>query len=68
MVLEQQFMSMVNKAANQNTPVKVTMKRDIPTWSQFEQKLISREAFVRFMNNKYVAYMDERENEKETQS
>ena len=57
--LKEHFMNAVNNAASRVDPLRITMKRSIPVWCQFEQKAINREAFVRFMNNAYLAWMDE---------
>ena len=60
--LKEHFLNAVNNAASRTDPLRITMKRSIPVWSQFEQKAINREAFVRFMNNAYLAWEDEQKN------
>ena len=57
-VLKSQFLNYVNEVSHREDPLVVTMKRTVPVWSQCDQKMIGREAFVRFMNNAYLSWMD----------
>ena len=54
-MLEQQFLALAEQAAGSNDPVKVTIRRPIPIWSQFDQRWLDREASIEFKNNAYVA-------------
>ena len=56
--LKTQFLNYVNEMSHSGDPLMVTMKRTVPVWSQYDQKMIGREAFVRFMNNAYLSWMD----------
>lgn len=58
-MLKGQFMDLVNQVAQKQSPYKVEMSRIVDIWSQFEQCLLKRSIFVRFMNNAYLAWMDE---------
>ncbi len=52
--LEQQFMSLVQQAANSAKPVKVKMSRVVPIYDNFDNKWINRENSVTFANNAYI--------------
>lgn len=52
--LEQQFISLVKKAAYSTQPIKVKMSREVPIYDEFDSKWISREHSVTFVNNAYV--------------
>lgn len=54
-VLEHQFVALMEQAASADEAVKVSIRRMIPIWSQFDQKWIEREAFIEFKNRAYVA-------------
>lgn len=52
--LEQQFLSLVQQAAQSSKPVKVKMSREVPIYDNFDKKRIERENSVAFANNTYI--------------
>lgn len=52
--LEQQFLSLVQQAAQSSKPVKVKMSRKVPIYDNFDKKWIERENSVAFANNTYI--------------
>ena len=53
-MLVQNFESLVEQASNSSTPVMVKMSRNVPIWSQFENRWIERENSIIFTNNAWV--------------
>ena len=53
-MLEQQFMQLMNSAAQDNKPTRVKMVRKQPIYDNFDDKWIDRELSVTFANNKYI--------------
>ena len=49
-MLEQQFVSLVDQAYRNRTPVRVKMGMDVPIWIQFENRWVNREHSVEFTN------------------
>ena len=49
-MLEQQFVSLVQQAYESRVPVRVKMRMDVPIWIQFEQRWVNRENSVEFTN------------------
>lgn len=49
-MLEQQFVSLVQQAYESRVPVRVKMSMDVPIWIQFENKWVNREHSVEFTN------------------
>ena len=49
-MLEQQFVSLVQQAYESRIPVRVKMSMDVPIWIQFEQRWVNREHSVEFTN------------------
>lgn len=52
-MLEQEFMSLVNEAANSNLPISIKMSRKVPIFDQFDQRWIERENSIVFTNEAY---------------
>lgn len=52
-MIEQQFESLVQQAANSTSPIKIRMSRKVPIWSQLEDKWIERENSIIFTNIAY---------------
>ena len=52
-MIEQQFKSLMQQAANDTSPIKVRISRKAPIWNQFEDKWIEREFDIIFTNNAY---------------
>lgn len=53
-ILEQQFYSIAQKIASESNPLKVTLKRKVQVWDQFDKKYTDREYSVSFMNNAFI--------------
>ena len=49
-VLEQEFMRLVEQAANSPLPVKVKMARKVPIYDPFDKQIIERENSLVFTN------------------
>ena len=58
-MLKDQFMDLVNQVSQKRSPYKVEMSRIVNVWNPFDQGFIKKTLFVRFMNNAYLAWMDE---------
>lgn len=52
-MIEQQFKSLMQQAANDTSPIKVRISRKVPIWNQFEDKWIEREFDIVFTNIAY---------------
>ena len=63
MLIEQQFLQLIQQAANLQTPIKVKMSRIEQIYDNFDQKMVDREISVSFMNNAYLATRKEETNE-----
>jgi hypothetical protein len=50
MVIEQQFESLVKRAVNNSAPIRIRLSRNIPIYSQLENKWIQRENEIVFTN------------------
>ena len=53
-MLEREFISLVNEAANNPNPIKVKMSRKVPIWNPFDNQWIEQENSITFMNNVYT--------------
>ncbi len=53
-VLEQQFMSLMEQAYHDPNPVMVKMSRPIDIWDPFDKKMIRRENSIVVKNSAYV--------------
>lgn len=53
-ILEQQFYNIAQKIASEKSPMKVTLKRKVQVWDQFDKKYIDREYSVSFMNDAFI--------------
>lgn len=54
-MLEQNFASLIQQAANTSSPTKVKISRVIPVYDCFNSKWIEREIDIVFKNNAYLA-------------
>lgn len=52
-MLEQQFLSYVQQAANASHPARIKMSRKVPVYDSFCNKWIERENSIEFMNKAY---------------
>lgn len=52
--IEQQFLSLVQQAANSSQAIKIKMSRIVPVYDNFDKKWINRENSVTFANNAYI--------------
>lgn len=52
-IIEQQFMSLVQQAAQANAPVIVTLSRNVPVYNEFDGNWIERESSITFSNSYY---------------
>ena len=52
--LERQFVSLVQQAYGQQVPIMIKMSREIPVWSQVDQKWLYRENSVVYQNHAYL--------------
>ena len=60
MVIESQFLGLMQQAGQIGTPVKIKLSRPEQIYDAFEQKMIERENFIIFRNNTYRStYGDE---------
>lgn len=59
LMLEREFISLVNDVANCTFPVKVKMSRTEPVWNQFDNEWVEREYSIEFANNAYADSHDE---------
>lgn len=55
MIIEQQFLQLMQQAVNLQIPIKIKMSRTEPFYDVFEQKTTERENSIVFMNNAYIA-------------
>lgn len=63
-MLEREFMSLVNEAANSTLPIKVKMSRKFPLWNQFDNQWVEQENSITFMNHTYTdAHPEEVQND-----
>ena len=62
-MIEQQFLGLVNQAARIQRPVKIELIRTEPYYDQYEQKYIPQEYKVIFANNSYVSNHSDEFNE-----
>lgn len=53
MLIEQQFLQLMQQAANLQTPIKIKMSRTEKFYDVFDNKWLDRENSVAFMNNAY---------------
>ena len=54
MVLEGEFMSLVNQAIHSEFPVMIKMSRQVPIYNDFDDQWIEREHYMLFKNNAYI--------------
>ena len=57
-MLEKEFISLVQQAAQHSVPTRIKMGRLIPIWNQLEQKWIEIENSIEFENLPYVHKCD----------
>lgn len=53
-IIEQQFLQLMQQAANVQIPVKIKLKRIEQVYDNFDQKFVDRENSITFMNNTYI--------------
>lgn len=49
-MIEQEFVSLMQQANNNNAPVRITLSRKVPIWSQLQNKWIEHENSIEFCN------------------
>ena len=57
-IIEQQFLQLMQQAANVQIPVKIKLSR-MQIYDNFDQKFIEQENSITFMNNAYTAQRGE---------
>lgn len=64
-LIEQQFLSLVEQSMSSGAPVKIAMRRYEPEWNQYEGKYINMEYSVVYANQLYLTSHEEefRENQ-----
>lgn len=55
LMIEQEFISLVQQATQIDTPVKITMVVSVSIFNQFDNKWVEREHSVMFKNNPYLS-------------
>lgn len=60
-ILEQQFMGIINQAIRSKQPILVRMSRKEPYYNQFENTYKEQEYSIEFANNPYIAAHPETE-------
>ena len=58
-IIEQQFLQLMQQAANVQIPVKIKLSRTEQIYDNFDQKFIEQENSITFMNNAYTAQRGE---------
>ena len=58
-IIEQQFLQLMQQAANVQIPVKIKLSRTEQIYNNFDQKFIDQENSITFMNNTYTAQRGE---------
>lgn len=58
-IIEQQFLQLMQQAANVQIPVKIKLSRTEQIYDNFDQKFIEQENSITFMNNVYTAQRGE---------
>lgn len=53
-IIEQQFLQLMQQAANVQIPVKIKLSRTEQIYDNFDQKFIEQENSITFMNNTYI--------------
>lgn len=53
-IIEQQFLQLMQQAANVQIPVKIKLNRTEQIYDNFDQKFIEQENSITFMNNTYI--------------
>lgn len=53
MMIEGEFVSLMQQAAQHPDPVKITMSRQVPIYDNFNNEWVKRENSVTFKNNAY---------------
>ena len=61
-ILEQQFLDIAKRISSAKNPLKVTLKRKVQIWDQFDQKYVEREYSTSFLNNEFIAVEEDRTN------
>lgn len=58
-IIEQQFLQLVQQAAQSNSPTKIKLSRDYRVHDLFNDKMIDRENFIVFTNNAHGDYEEQ---------
>ena len=53
-IIEQQFLQLMQQAANVQIPVKIKLSRTEQVFDSFDQQFVDRENSITFMNNTYI--------------
>lgn len=53
MMIEQQFLSMLQEIQQMRSPAKIKLSRPVDIWSQIDQKIIRRENSIEVANRAY---------------
>ena len=53
-IIEQQFLQLMQQTANVQIPVKIKLSRTEQIYDNFDQKFIEQENSITFMNNTYI--------------
>lgn len=53
-IIEQQFLQLMQQAVNVQIPVKIKLSRTEQIYDNFDQKFIEQENNITFMNNTYI--------------
>ena len=53
-IIEQQFLQLMQQAANVQIPIKIKLSRTEQIYDNFDQKFIEQENNITFMNNTYI--------------
>lgn len=54
MMIEGEFLSLVQQAAQTESPVMIKLSRQVPIWNDFDNQWIERENYILFKNNAYI--------------
>ena len=53
-MLENEFISLVEQASNSNLPIKIKISTKIPMFNEFTEEWFEREGSITFINNVYI--------------
>jgi len=55
LMIEQEFLALMQSAANSDKPIRVKLSREVPIYDEFEKQWIKREHSIEFANNAYIS-------------